>query len=295
MRLMMIMLSFTLFSSTTMAKISGVYMAADTESAEFIHLVEGQDGALIGQLEYVTISDNHKVETASRNLTGTVRNNAIALNLEIPIVDWFTSTTLTGTVSRGVLKLSYSGDTAVYKKATDRQRETALKQIETTALKHQQAEIAERAQKNLVILTENVEALTKRTESDVKWFAEHKEAYSKLFAEGRVLEERIEKDRRRRADPDIIYVSQDALYDVNDKVWSLDRIVTDRVSAIRAIRINIENASKKLKEVCPADGSNSASEFCIRVKVLEADFDGAIAESRKAFDALAAYRETVKI
>ena len=108
------------------------------------------------------------------------------------------------------------------------------------------------------------------------------------------MEERIEKDRRRRTDPDIIYVSQDALYDVNDKVWSLDGVVTNRVSSIKAIRINIENASKKLKAVCPADGSNAASAFCIQVKALEAEFDGAITESRKAFDELAAYRETVK-
>jgi len=159
----------------------------------------------------------------------------------------------------------------------------------------QQAEIAQRARENFAVLVENVQVLTKRTESDVKWFAEQRDAYSKLFAEGRALEERIEKDRRRRADPDIIYVSQDALYEVNDRVWDLDGIISNRVSTIRSIRINIENASKKLKEDCPADGANSANDFCIRVKALEAEFESVIAESRKAFDELAAYRETVKL
>lgn len=279
-----------------MAEVSGVYIESSEETAAIIHLVETQNGQLVGQFEYITINSKNAVETASIELTGTVQNKSIAISFDGSFANWFQSGTFTGSVVPGGLKLSLPGIPAtVIKKANDKQRDSVLSEIETTALKRQQAEIAQRARENLGVLVENVQALTQRTESDIKWFAEQKDAYSKLFAEGRTLEERIEKDRRRRADPNIIYVSQDALYDVNDKVWSLDGIVTSRVSAIRAIRINIENASKKLKKVCPADGANSESEFCIRVKALEAEFDGAIAESRKAFDELAAYRETVKL
>lgn len=291
----MTVLSFALVSTSAAADVSGIYITGNEEWAEIIHIVEQKNGDIAGQFESVEISKSNKVEIESHSLSGVVRNGSIALKLDAPLSSLFGEKTFTGKISRGALTLSYSGNTGVYEKATEGRRKTVLKKIEATAESREQMEVAERARQNFVILKRNVESLSSRTESDINWFAEQKEVYSALFAKGRAFEVRWRSKRAQGVDAKVLIQIENAHSEVEKKVWAIDEDVKDRGMAIRKIRIEIERALKNLEEVCPLNGNTQYAELCGHVEGLEVKFEDTITGSRKAFDRLVAFRQTVKL
>ena len=295
MRILFVALALTMIPVAATANISGIYVANGKDYIEAIHLVEGKNGDLVGQFEIAEIKRSDKVKITSRNLTGSIRNNAIAIKLEVPIADWFTSTTLTGTASRRVLTLSYAGKTAKYKKTDMSGRDAALGELNAAALKRLRDKELKRAGDNLAVLIDNVGILEKRTDSDVEWFAEQKRVYSELFFEGRKIEEKIEQERRLRLSYERVLSAQDTLLRLNDKVRTVDDSVRDRSVAIRNIRIKIDYASKALHKFCSAEASTRHPEICSAGKDLETRFQVEIKRSRQAFDDLILLRSKVTL
>ncbi len=295
MRLPGVLLSLTLISSCAAEGVSGIYIAADEEEADIIHIVEGETGQLNGQFEFIEITKRNEVEASSRKLTGTNSKGEIAITIEAPIVDWFSSTTFTGSVSRGTLTLSYSGGTAVYRKATPKQREWILARISQTATKRAKKEVADRAQNSVTSLANLVETLEQRNSDDIEWFSAKKEEFSELFAEADSLKARWRADRQRRADETVLIATENAHFEVEKQVWKIDETVKLRVSAIRGIRVGIDKELKQLEETCPVSGAKQFPALCKKVDMLKARYEATITESRAAFDMLVSFRQTAKI
>lgn len=295
MRLLFYALLISLVSGVALADVSGIYAAANDDSAEIFSLVESRNGDLVGQYEFISIGRNYKVKTVSKNLTGRIHNGHVAMALGAPIGSWFSSTTMTGEISRGLLKLLYEGTNTRYLKVSSSQREVLFQRISNVANKRAYDAFISRAQTNFKRLTDNVEILALRIEDDLKWYAATKESYSKLFAEGRTLEERLEMEEKRDAYGRDLYKTNHLIYEVNRKVWALDRALRGEISSVVGTKNSITEVLKALEEACPKNDSQKGTEFCSKVKTLEVKFKAMMNRLADADDDLTEFRNSVNI
>lgn len=295
MRQLTITLLLLIWPSQSFADVSGIYAAFDGKGAEIIHLVESADGTLRGQIEFIEIDSNYDVKTSSRNLTGTARKNAVAITFDAPIVNWFASTTMTGSVSRGVLKLSYSGETGKYPKISSADRDEINQQINAAAAVQKREALITQANRQYAELSDNVSILSRRAPDEAAWFRQMKQEYAALFSEIDDLQEKWRSHRLSRADERKVINIENQHFEVEKKVWDLDAKAQSRSSDLRDLRIRIERTSNKLHKLCDENDMNNQIEACAGLLKVEPEFEAAISDIRKAFDELAAYRNTKKI
>lgn len=295
MRQLTIIFLLLILPSQSFADVSGIYAAFDGKGAEIIHLVESADGTLRGQIEFIEIASNNDVKTSSRNLTGTARKNAVAITIDAPTVNWFASTTMTGSVSRGVLKLSYSGETGKYPKITSADRDEIKQHIDAAAAVQKREALIEQANRQYAELSNNVSILSRRAPDEAAWFHQMKQEYAVLFSEIDDLQEKWRSHRLSGADERKVISIENQHFEVEKKIWDLDTKAQSRSSDLRDLRIRIEQTSNKLHKLCDENRLNNQIESCAGLSKIEPEFEAAISDIRKAYDELAAYRNTKKI
>lgn len=295
MRQLTIAAMLLLWPGQALADVTGIYAAYDEQDAQIIHIVESADGILRGQVEFIEIDSGNDVKVSSRNLTGTARKSAVAIILDMPIMNWFSSTTFTGSLSGGVLKLSYSGETGEYRRVNEAVYARIKRQIDLTAEKRKHDALVATAKRHFMELSKNVENLSRRASDEAAWFRQTKQDYAAFFSEIDSLQKQWRAYRESGADDVKLIKIENRQYEVEKMIWDLDSKAQARSASLRGLRIQIEGSSKKLQTLCGEQGLRGAEAACSGLGKIAPEFETAISEIRKAFDELAKYRETRKI
>ena len=292
MRQLTISAIISIWPSLAFADVSGVYAAYDESEAEIIHIVESSDGTLRGQIEFFEISSRNELKTSSRNLTGAARKNAVAITLDAPILNWFSSTTMTGAVSSGTLKLSFAGGSGTYVKIDLAEREAIMRRVDATATRKKHLAAVDAANRHYASIQENLAELSGRASGDSAWFQRMKAEYQKLFSEAEALGQQRQAYRATEYDEAKLVQVENRQYAVKEQIWGMDSAVRSRSSSLRNLRMEFENSSKKLLELCGENGLRDAEIACSGRSKIETEFQTVISAVRNSFDELAVYRNT---
>ncbi len=295
MRKLTIAALFVFWPACALADVTGIYAASDATAATIIHIVESADGALRGQVEFIEIDSSNDVKTSSRNLTGTARRNAVAITMDMPIVNWFSSTTLTGSVGGNVLSLSFSGETIKFQKVTAARYAQIKRHITLAAEVRKHQALVASANRHYAELSKNVETLIANASGEAAWFQQAKQDYAALFAEDQSLEKQRRAYLAIGADQSRLIQVENRQYELKSMIWDLDSKAQTRAAKLRDLRMRIESSAQKLKALCGDSGLRDAEAACSGWADIKPQFQSAMSKVRTAFDALASYRETIRI
>ena len=293
MRQLAIMALILMWPAHALADISGIYALFDNEAAVMIHVVEGRDGELHGQIEAFNLNRKHRLDRLSRNLTGVTRRGSVALTVDMPIVNWFESTTLTGSVSRRALNLSVSGRNAELRKISSEKRDAVLAKLRNAAATRQQAARIRQAQSDLRQLEFKLSEFMNRADIYIGNFSQWRLSYSKLLEEGRALDENVRRYESRGIRSESYYRDHEALYKVRERVWSNDADVRRMSLEVRKTRTAVEEASKKLNAFCGKFTVDDLKTVCDRASDLKAQYDAKFKIVVQSFEEMVGYRKSM--